>query len=145
MKIKKIIINSNSFAILNIRVGSHNSHANVQLLKTYMSKTITLTDKNFEDEVIKNNLPVLVDFWAPWCGPCKMMVPILDDLAEEFAGKIKIAKLDVEELNHAELAGKYNIQSIPNMKLFMNGNVIQEYIGYRDKEIFKQELLKEIK
>lgn len=110
-----------------------------------MSNTITLTDKNFEEEVIRSAMPVLVDFWAPWCGPCKMMSPILDELAEELEGKIKIAKLDVEEMNHAELAGKYDIQSIPNMKLFISGQAVKDYIGYREKELFKQELLEAIK
>ncbi|NTW22437.1 thioredoxin [Candidatus Falkowbacteria bacterium] len=109
-----------------------------------MSKTINLTDKTFENEVIKSDLPVLVDFWAPWCGPCRMMAPILDDLSTELDGKIKITKLDVENMDHAELAGKYNIQSIPNMKLFKNGQVVKEFVGYRDQETFAKELAEAI-
>ncbi|KKR21805.1 MAG: Thioredoxin [Parcubacteria group bacterium GW2011_GWE2_39_37] len=105
-----------------------------------MSKTITLSDKNFEVEVLKSDLPILVDFWAPWCGPCKMMSPVLDDLSEQFDGKMKIGKLDVENMDHAELAGKYNIQSIPNMKLFKGGQIIKEFIGYKEKESFAAEL-----
>lgn len=110
-----------------------------------MNTLIELTDKSFDEEVLKSELPVLVDFWAPWCGPCKMMAPILSDLADYYTGHLKIAKLDVENLNHAEIAGRYNIQSIPNMKLFKNGQVIKEFIGYRDKETFTKELAEVIK
>lgn len=110
-----------------------------------MNNVLILTDKNFEVEVLKSELPVLVDFWAPWCGPCKMMAPILDDLAVEFEGKLKICKIDVENIEHEALAGKYNIQSIPNMKLFRNGGVINEFIGYKDKAAFTKELNEAIK
>ncbi len=109
-----------------------------------MSKVIILTRENFEAEVLKSNLPILVDFWAPWCGPCRMMAPVLDELSEELAGKAKIAKLDVEDPNHQDLAMQYNIQSIPNMKLFKGGKVAKDFIGFRPKEVFKEELEKEI-
>lgn len=105
-----------------------------------MAKTIELTSANFQEEVLKSDLPVLVDFWAPWCGPCRMMAPILDELSEELSGEFKIAKMDVENPANAELAIQYRIQSIPNMKLFKNGQVIDEFIGLRDKETLKQEL-----
>lgn len=109
-----------------------------------MSKVVTLTSQNFEEEVIKSNLPVLVDFWAPWCGPCRMMAPVLDDISEEMAGKIKIAKLDVENPDHQELAIRYQIQSIPNMKLFKRGKVAKDFVGFRPKEVFEEELEAEL-
>ncbi|HEX8974239.1 MAG TPA: thioredoxin [Patescibacteria group bacterium] len=105
-----------------------------------MSKALELTDKTFEQEVIKSDLPVLVDFWAPWCGPCRMMAPVLDELAGETEGKVKIAKLDVENPDHQALAMKYQIMSIPNMKLFKNGEVVADFVGFRPKEALKQEL-----
>ncbi|KKQ60696.1 MAG: Thioredoxin [Parcubacteria group bacterium GW2011_GWE2_38_18] len=105
-----------------------------------MSKVIILTDQNFEQEVLKSELPVLVDFWAPWCGPCKMMAPVLDDLSNDFNGKMSVAKLDVDNPAHQAIAGKYQIQSIPALKLFKNGQVVKDYVGYRDKNTFASEL-----
>ena len=107
-----------------------------------MSKAIDIVKNNFENEVLKSDLPVLVDFWAPWCMPCRMMAPILDELAGELEGKIKIAKVDTEDPENQELAIKYQIQSIPNMKLFKNGQVVDEFIGMRSKESLKQDLEK---
>lgn len=110
-----------------------------------MSKTIEVNKQNFEAEVLRSGLPVLVDFWAPWCVPCQMMAPILDELADELDGQLKIAKVNTEEAENQDLAMQYQIQSIPNMKLFKNGQVVTEFIGLRNKETFKEELLAAIK
>lgn len=106
-----------------------------------MSNPINIVGpQNFKDEVLASELPVLVDFWAPWCGPCQMMAPILESLAKKFASKLKVVKVDTEQLDNQSLAYEYQIQSIPNMKLFKKGEVAQEFIGYRPEEIFTEEL-----
>lgn len=105
-----------------------------------MSKALDLTNENFENEVIKSDIPVLVDFWAPWCGPCRMMAPVLDELSGEMEGKVKIAKLDVENPNHQQLAMQYQIQSIPNMKLFKGGQVIGDFVGARPKDALRADI-----
>jgi thioredoxin 1 len=107
-----------------------------------MSKTVEITNKNFDKEVLKSKIPVLVDFWAPWCQPCLMMAPALDELSEELDGKLKIGKLDTDVPQNQELAMTYQIQSIPNMKLFKNGKVVKEFIGLRPKELLKSDIAK---
>lgn len=105
-----------------------------------MGKAMNLTHETFENEVLKSDLPVLVDFWAPWCGPCQMMAPILDQLSDEMAGKVKIAKLDTEVEAHMPLAIKYQISSIPNMKLFYKGSIVEDFIGFRPKATLASEI-----
>jgi thioredoxin 1 len=105
-----------------------------------MSQALEVTKESFASEVLNSDLPVLVDFWAPWCMPCKMMAPTLDELSVEMAGKIKIVKVDTEEGINQYLAIEYQIQSIPNMKLFKGGKVIGEFIGLRNKETLKEEV-----
>jgi len=109
-----------------------------------MSKAIEITSQNFEKEVLQSNIPVLVDFWAPWCQPCLMMAPALDELSGELEGKIKIGKINTEIPEHQNLAIQYQIQSIPNMKLFKDGKIIKEFIGLRPKETLKSELEAEL-
>ena len=100
--------------------------------------SIELTDKNFEQEVIKSDKPVLVDFWATWCGPCQMMGPILEELSKEMEGKIKIGKLEVDA--NPQMAEKYEIMSIPSLKVFKEGNVVKEFTGLQNREVLKSEL-----
>ncbi len=105
-----------------------------------MSQAQDVNKDTFETEVLKSEIPVLVDFWAPWCGPCRMMAPTLDELSVELAGKVKIVKVNTEEANNQDLAIQYQIQSIPNMKLFKNGEVIGEFIGMRSKDSLQADL-----
>jgi len=99
---------------------------------------LELTDKNFEDEVIKSDKVTLVDFWAPWCGPCQMMGPIIEDLAKEKEGKFKIGKLNVDE--NPETAKKFGIMSIPTMIIFKDGKEVKQLIGVQSKESLIKEL-----
>ena len=109
-----------------------------------MSKIIELTNQNFEKQVLQSNIPILVDFWAPWCQLCALMSRILDELIEELDGKMKIGKVNTDTKENQQLAMQYQIQSIPNMKLFKNGQVIEEFIGLQDKEVLKKELEKKL-
>jgi thioredoxin 1 len=106
-----------------------------------MSKPINIIgQQNFKEEVLDSKLPVLVDFWAPWCSPCQMMAPVLEALSEKFDGKLKIVKIDTDNQENIQTALDYRIQSIPNIKLFKDGEVIQEFIGYRSESTFSEEL-----
>ena len=92
---------------------------------------IHVTDDSFESDVLQSNAPVLVDYWAEWCGPCKMIAPILDEVASEYADKLKIAKLDVDQ--NAETAQKYGIRSIPCLMLFKDGDIVATQVGALSK------------
>lgn len=93
---------------------------------------IRLTQENFEGEVMKSELPVLIDFWATWCGPCRMMAPIIEEIAEEKEGVLKVTKVDVDE--EPELATKFGIVSIPTLVLMKGGQVVDVLVGYRPKD-----------
>ena len=95
----------------------------------------TFTDQNFEAEVLKSDTPVLVDFWAVWCTPCKIVSPIVEELAEEYKGKIKVGKLNVDE---NETASKYGVMSIPTLMIFKNGQPVKSMIGAQSKDNFKK-------
>jgi thioredoxin 1 len=94
-----------------------------------------LTEANFSDEVLKSTTPVVVDFWAEWCGPCKMIAPVLEELATEYDGKVKIGKVNIDE--HQQLAINYGINSIPTLLFFKNGQVADQVVGMRSKRDLK--------
>lgn len=103
-----------------------------------MSKPIEFTDNNFSDEVEKSDNPVLVDFWAEWCGPCRMVGPVVEELAGEYKGKAKIGKVNVD--NNPEVSVKYGIRSIPALLIFKNGEVVDQIIGAVPKNQIKSKL-----
>lgn len=96
------------------------------------------TDQNFDQEVLKSERPVLVDFWAPWCGPCQAMGPVIEELAKEVEGKAKVGKINVDE--NSKTAEENGIMSIPALKIFKGGKVVQEFVGMQAKEVLKNAL-----
>jgi thioredoxin 1 len=100
--------------------------------------TLEFTDANFEQEVMSSSAPVLVDFWAEWCSPCKALTPIIDELATEYRGKMKIGKLDTDA--NREVSARYGISAIPTVLLFQNGEIKERFIGLRQKRDFKAAL-----
>ncbi|HIE17059.1 MAG TPA: thioredoxin [Dehalococcoidia bacterium] len=104
-----------------------------------MSENITTVDQNsFEEAVLKSQKPVLVDFWAPWCGPCRAVAPIIEELAKEYQGKVDFAKLNVDESPF--VASKYGIMSIPTIMVFKGGKPVHQAVGYQPKEQLKKML-----
>ena len=103
---------------------------------------IKLTKDNFDAEVINSNIPVLVDFWATWCGPCRMIAPVIESIAEKFDGKIKVGKVNVDE--EPEISLEYNIASIPTVMIFKNGEEVSKSIGYSDEAEIEQLVLQAI-
>jgi thioredoxin 1 len=103
-----------------------------------MAVEVKLTTDNWEQEVLKSDIPVLVDFWAPWCGPCRMVAPVVSEIAHEYEGKLKIGKLNTDE--EPDIAVRYGIMSIPTLMVFKNGEVVDQIIGAAPKEYFTQRL-----
>jgi thioredoxin 1 len=95
-------------------------------------------DQNFETEVLKSNTPVLVDFWAEWCMPCRMLAPTIDKIAKDYAGKVKVGKVDTD--SNRDVSIKYGINAIPTVILFKNGQVAQKFVGLRQERDFKEAL-----
>ena len=93
---------------------------------------VTITKNNFEAEVLRSEIPVLVDFWATWCGPCRMLAPVIGEIAEEYAGTVKVGKVDVDE--EPELAMQFRVDSIPTVMLFKEGRLVNTTVGFRPKE-----------
>ena len=100
---------------------------------------LILTNENFDTEVLNAEQPVLVDFWATWCGPCRMLAPVIEELAEEYAGRVKVGKVNVDE--QSQLAIRYNVSVIPTVLLFKDGKVVETSVGVKPKSAF-EELLK---
>jgi thioredoxin 1 len=105
-------------------------------------KPVEVTDANFQDEVLKSDLPVLVDFWATWCGPCKMIAPIVEEIAGEFAGKLKVGKVDVD--SNQQIAMQFGIRSIPTLLVFKGGKVVDQLIGALPKKTLIEKISKHL-
>ena len=103
-----------------------------------MNKPIAVDDSNFDQTVLQSDKPVLVDFWAPWCRPCLMVSPILDELAEEYNGRVSIARMDVDQ--NPKTAARYSIMSIPTLLLFKKGEPVSHIVGFRPKEEMRRSL-----
>ena len=103
-----------------------------------MSKPVAVDDSNFEQLVLDSEMPIVVDFWAPWCRPCLMVAPILDELAEEYSGRIGVARLDVDQ--NPKTASKYQIMAIPTMLIFKKGEPVSQIVGFKPKQELKRSL-----
>lgn len=103
-----------------------------------MSKPVEIEEAKFDEAVLKADKPVMVDFWAPWCGPCRMVAPVVEELAEDFDGKVEFVKVNVDD--SPKIAGKYGIMSIPTLMIFKSGEPVDTIIGFRPKEELQKSL-----
>jgi len=107
-----------------------------------MSGALSVSEKNFDSEVLQSELPVLVDFWAEWCGPCRMVAPALEAIANEHSGRLKVVKLNVDEA--PSVAAKYQIMSIPTLMLFKGGQIVERIVGAQPKQKILEQILQHI-
>ncbi len=103
-----------------------------------MAEVLNVTEDTFDEEVMNSEVPVLVDFWAVWCGPCRMLAPTMEQLAEDLKGRVKVVKINVDE--ESDLAGKYNVMSIPTLALISGDRVLMKSIGVKPKDVILQEV-----
>lgn len=108
------------------------------MVKRRERMTVVLTDQNFEKEVLQAKVPVLVDFWASWCAPCRMIVPVIEELGEEFEGKIRVGKLNVDE--NPTTSQKYGVMSIPTLIFFKDRRIVEQLVGVQSKETLTQKI-----
>ena len=106
-----------------------------------MSNVIELNDSNFDSEVVKSDLPVLVDFWATWCGPCKMIAPLVETISNDYQGKLKVGKLDVDA--NSVTASQYSIRSIPTLLIFKNGSPVDQMVGAVSQDVISSKIAKD--
>ena len=110
----------------------------IQIIKQIQSMALEITDASFEETVLKSDKPVMVDFWAAWCGPCRMVGPIIEDLSAEYAGKAVVGKVDVDA--NQEFAAKYGVRNIPTVLVFKDGEVVGRQVGVAPKNVYAEAL-----